>query len=96
MTNDYAFRHPASPDDVHGTGWNQDLAGQGKHGQRSFKQARAASRIAQSQARPPQMVAVQSPLQGDRVQAFADEFRANERGTGFLSSKIVRAVKGRR
>jgi hypothetical protein len=92
--NDYNIS--SGPEPVHGTGWNQDLAGQGKHGKRSFNKDRAAARIARSQARPQPMVAIQSPLQVDgAAPAFVEEFRANERGTGFLSSKIVRAVRGR-
>lgn len=37
--NPMPFSHPADPSDVHGTGWNQDLAGQGKHGQRQWQRA---------------------------------------------------------
>lgn len=96
-TNEMPFSHPISPDDVHGTGWHQDLAGQGKAGKRSFSQHRAAARIAQAPPRFQQMRAIGSPLEGDRVQGFVDEFVANERGgTGFLSSKIVNAIRRNR
>jgi hypothetical protein len=74
-TNDYSISR-ADWDGPHGTGWNQDLAGQGLHGKRSFAQHRAAARIAQEQAAP----------------YFSAEFRASEGGgTGFLSPKIARA-----
>ena len=42
-TNVMPFSHPASPDDLHGTGWNQDLTGRGMHGKRCASASTAAS-----------------------------------------------------
>jgi hypothetical protein len=71
----YTFSHPANPDDVHGTGWAQNLAGQGRWTERQ----RRGAAVRSGQFHPLPLPNIQGPLAGlnaahaDVVQPFANE-----------------------
>lgn len=69
MICNYSFSHPASSDDVDGTGWLQRQAGTGKRP--TERQRQSAATWSGQQVQP--LPVLTSPLQN--VQPFVDEYR---------------------
>jgi hypothetical protein len=93
-TNEMPFSHPASPDDVHGTSWINNAAGEARPRmtQAAF---RAMTRRSQPQG-PLPLPVIPAPLVGDRPQAFI-EGATNGTGRQFrpsLAGSVLGALAG--
>jgi hypothetical protein len=100
-TNDYRFSHPASPDDVQGTGWIQNRAGTGR-GMPTERQSRGMA-VRQGQSMPQQPQNVVLPLNLNDSQSFVNEVRPAHRNValdaavgGVLGAGLILAIRHRR
>jgi hypothetical protein len=91
MTNDYRITSAERWDGPHGTGWHQDLAGQGKHAERS-RLAKATRIRGQQQGYMPAV-----HVEADQFPQFVSGFVQAERDRkhiGTLGGAILGAVIG--
>ena len=83
MATNYSMSHPASPDDVNGTGWHQQDAGAGRH-----RRPRSAM------PRPVQVERAASPLSSNAVTQFIGAYEMAEAAEHARRARFGRAVVG--
>lgn len=91
-TNSYRIT-PANWDGQHGTGWHENLAGEGRHGQRAFLAQRWARRGPAPVSTPFVLMKAPPKVLGD-VHGFTEGWIEAEAPNGFPLARIAGAAAG--